>query len=70
MAASTKHLPRTAREWVVYRAGIREGIELAQRDAREKADQFMTRALCGGVEFAVPSADAAEQLAERDEDAA
>jgi len=53
--------PRTEREWIVYRAGVREGIERAQADARAKAEQFMTRFDTSGVELSTPSAAAAVQ---------
>jgi hypothetical protein len=52
--------PQSRREWAVYRAGVREGIELAHRDAREKAAAFLLRFSCNGVELSTPSADAAE----------
>lgn len=53
--------PVTEREWVVFRAGVLEGVERAQADARLRAEQFFFRAHLNGVEFSTPSAAAAVQ---------
>lgn len=56
-----KSAPRSRREWVVYRAGVREGIELAHADAHAKADDFLRRFNCNGVGLSTPSAADAER---------
>lgn len=57
-----KNAPRTRREWEVFRMGVREGIVRAQQDAEEKADQFLLRFDCNGVELSTPSAGDAERV--------
>jgi hypothetical protein len=59
MSHPRNNAPRTRREWAVYRAGVREGIERAHRDAHEKAAAFLLRFNCNGVELSTPSAEAA-----------
>jgi hypothetical protein len=61
MAGPKSSLPRTKREWIVYRAGVREGIERAHANAHAKADEFLRRFDCNGVELSVPSAADAER---------
>jgi len=54
-------LPASKREWQVYRRGVLEGIERAHAEAHERADAFLLRALCGGIELDSPSAADAER---------
>lgn len=57
-----KSAPRSKREWIVFRAGVREGIELAHADAHVRAEQFLNRFDVNGVELSTPSAaDAADR---------
>jgi len=48
--------PQNEREWIVFRAGVHEGVDKALAYLREKGDEFKTRALCSGVELSTPSA--------------
>lgn len=48
--------PKTEREWVVFRAGVLEGVELAQEHAAQSASNFKTRTQCSGVALSTPSA--------------
>lgn len=56
-----KVAPQSEREWRIFRSGVLEGVELAHRDAHEKAGSFLLRIQCSGVELSTPSAVDAER---------